>query len=72
MLRKVKINQIRANPFQPRKSYDREAIKSLAAEINRVGLWAGSLRGWERDSHVELCFGHRRLEAVKTLKNTAK
>jgi ParB family transcriptional regulator, chromosome partitioning protein len=67
MIRKVKVKEIRPNPFQARKSMDRDATKSLAEEIEKVGLWPGALRGREKNSHVELCFGHRRLEAVKLL-----
>jgi hypothetical protein len=67
MIRKVKVNTIRPNPFQHRKSMNEEAIKSLADEIKSTGFWSGALRGRERDGHVELCFGHRRLEAVKRL-----
>jgi ParB/RepB/Spo0J family partition protein len=68
MLRKVNVKDIRANPFQARRTMDAAATKSLADEIKKVGLWPGALRGREKGAHVELCFGHRRLEAVKVLK----
>jgi ParB family transcriptional regulator, chromosome partitioning protein len=68
MLAKVKVKDIRPNPFQARKNFDKEAIQALADEIKSVGLWPGALRGRRKDGHVELCFGHRRLEAVKVLK----
>lgn len=68
MLKKVKIKDIKPNPFQHRKEYNQESIKSLAEEIDKVGLWAGALRGRENNGHVELCFGHRRFEAIKLLK----
>jgi len=67
MIRKVKVKDIRPNQFQNRKNMDAESIKSLADEIDKVGLWAGALRGREKNGHIELCFGHRRLEAVKVL-----
>jgi ParB/RepB/Spo0J family partition protein len=67
MLRTVMIQDIRPNPFQSRKSMDMDATRSLADEIGKIGLWAGALRGRERNGHVELCFGHRRLEAIKKL-----
>lgn len=67
MIRKVKVKEIRPNPFQARKSQDPDSIKSLAEEIGKVGLWPGALRGRENDGHIELCFGHRRLDAVKSL-----
>ncbi len=66
-IRKVKVKDIRSNPFQPRKNIDAETISSLADDIKKVGLWTGALRGRENNGHVELCFGHRRLEAVKHL-----
>jgi ParB family chromosome partitioning protein len=65
MLTTVKINQIKPNPFQARKSFDTNALDGMAGEIDRVGLWVGALRGRRRGHHVELCFGHRRLAAVK-------
>jgi len=67
MITKVKVREIKPNPFQARKGYDRESVKALADEIKAVGLWSGALRGRRRDGKVELCFGHRRLEAVKLL-----
>jgi ParB family chromosome partitioning protein len=67
MLKKVKLRDVKPNPFQMRKERDAETIKSLAQEIKEVGLWPGALRGRERNGHVELCFGHRRLEAVRLL-----
>lgn len=55
------------NPYQARKKMDREAIRNLAEEIKASGLWPGSLRGRMKGSHVELCYGHRRLAALKHL-----
>jgi ParB family chromosome partitioning protein len=67
MLRKVKVKEIGPNPFQVRKDDEEHTIESLAEEIQAVGLWTGALRGREENGHVELCFGHRRLKAVKRL-----
>lgn len=64
---KVSISQVRPNPFQVRKTVDRERIKALADEIKALGYW-GSLRARKKGSQYELCFGHRRLEALKLLK----
>lgn len=63
----VPIKDIMPNPFQARKHIDPQAVKSLAEEIREVGLWPGSLRGRMRNGKVELCYGHRRLRAVKLL-----
>jgi ParB-like chromosome segregation protein Spo0J len=67
MIRKVEVKDIRPNPFQPRKSMDLDATKALADEIDKIGFWIGALRGREHNGHIELCFGHRRLEAIKQL-----
>lgn len=67
MLTKVKVRDIKPNPFQARRRYDDEGVKALSEEIRTVGLWPGALRGRRRDGKVELCFGHRRWEAVKRL-----
>jgi ParB/RepB/Spo0J family partition protein len=67
MITKVKVSQIVPNPYQARKAFDPEGIKALAQEIKSVGLWQGALRARERNGRVELCFGHRRFEAIKSL-----
>jgi ParB/RepB/Spo0J family partition protein len=63
----VPVRDIQPNPFQARKKMDREAVRALAGEIEASGLWPGSLRGRMRGSKVELCYGHRRLAALKML-----
>jgi len=63
----VPIKDILPNPYQARKKMDREAIRNLAEEIKASGLWPGSLRGRMKGSYVELCYGHRRLAALKHL-----
>ncbi len=63
----VSLRDILPNPFQARKRMDRESIRALAEEIRQAGLWPGSLRGRMKGSRVELCYGHRRLAALKHL-----
>jgi ParB family transcriptional regulator, chromosome partitioning protein len=63
----VPVKDILPNPFQARRKMDREGVQALADEIRENGLWPGALRGRMRDDRVELCYGHRRLQAVKTL-----
>lgn len=63
----VAVKDIVSNPFQARKKMDREAIKSLAEEIRNFGLWPGAFRGRWRNGKLELCYGHRRLEAIRML-----
>lgn len=63
----VPIKDILPNPWQARRKMDRESIRALADEIKASGLWPGSLRGRMKGSQVELCYGHRRLAALKHL-----
>ena len=63
----INIKDILPNPYQARKRMDKRAIRALADEIEASGLWPGSLRGRMRGSKVELCYGHRRLAALKHL-----
>jgi ParB/RepB/Spo0J family partition protein len=63
----IPLKDILPNPWQARKTMDREAVRSLADEIKASGLWPGSLRGRMKGSRVELCYGHRRLAALKHL-----
>jgi len=63
----VPVKDILPNPFQARRKMDREGIQALADEIRENGLWPGALRGRMKDDRVELCYGHRRLNAVKAL-----
>ncbi len=63
----VPLKNILPNPFQARRKMDRESVKALAEEIRENGLWPGALRGRMKGDKVELCFGHRRLAALKSL-----
>ena len=63
----VPVKEILPNPWQARRKMDKESIRALAEEIKASGLWPGSLRGRMKGSTVELCYGHRRLAALKYL-----
>jgi ParB/RepB/Spo0J family partition protein len=63
----VNVKDILPNPYQARKKMDRQSIRALADEIRESGLWPGSLRGRMKGSRVELCYGHRRLAALRML-----
>ncbi|MBI2932924.1 MAG: ParB/RepB/Spo0J family partition protein [Planctomycetes bacterium] len=63
----VPVKNVLPNPYQARKKMDREGIRALADEIRENGLWVGALRGRMKGDKVELCFGHRRLAALKSL-----
>ncbi|MDP6957512.1 MAG: ParB/RepB/Spo0J family partition protein, partial [Planctomycetota bacterium] len=53
--------------YQARKKMDRTRVRALADEIREAGLWPGSLRGRMKGEKVELCYGHRRLAAIRML-----
>jgi ParB family chromosome partitioning protein len=63
----VAVKDIIANPYQARKHMNRDAIKALSEEIRNFGLWPGALKGRWKNGKLELCYGHRRLEAVRSL-----
>ena len=63
----VNVKDVLPNPYQARKKMDRQSIRALADEIRESGLWPGSLRGRMKGSRVELCYGHRRLAALRVL-----
>src|SRR4029434_303669 len=67
--KQIAIDDISDNPFQPRSTFDPEALQSLADEMKAEGVWSGTLQGRRTDNGtVELVFGHRRLRALKLLK----
>lgn len=60
----IKIDQIKVGAFQPRKDFDEEAIKSLAASIKEKGVLQ-PLIVRPKDGEYELIAGERRLRASK-------
>ena len=60
----VKINELRSNPYQPRKVFDEEALQELAASIKEHGVFQPiiikkSIKGYE------IIAGERRVKASK-------
>ena len=60
----IDLNEIRSNPYQPRKSFDSEALNEMAASIKEYGLLQPiivkkSIKGYE------LVAGERRTKAAK-------
>lgn len=60
----IKVDEIRPNPYQPRKTFDKEALKELAESIKEHGVFTPilvkkSIQGYE------LIAGERRLRASK-------
>ncbi|MNH81905.1 putative chromosome-partitioning protein ParB [compost metagenome] len=66
----IPLNQLRANPYQPRKTFDEEAIKDLAESIRQHGviqpiIVRSVLKGYE------IIAGERRFRASQYCGNTA-
>jgi predicted ABC-type ATPase len=70
-IKKVSIDLVDPNPFQVRDkksmALSTESIKTLAAEMKERGVWDHALRARKKGRRYELCFGHRRLAAMKRL-----
>ena len=60
----IKIDEIVPNPYQPRKLFNDEALKELAASIQEHGV-IQPLLVRRVDTRVELIAGERRLRASK-------
>jgi ParB family transcriptional regulator, chromosome partitioning protein len=62
----IPVTDIRANPHQPRSSFDEESLASLAASIREVGVLQPVLvRQQLEDGSYELIAGERRWRAAK-------
>lgn len=64
MVKKIPLEQIRPNPFQPRKDFNDEALKELAESIKTHGVLQPVLLRKTDDSY-ELIAGERRWRAAK-------
>lgn len=64
LVREVDIERIKANPFQPRSSFDEEALAELAASIKQLGI-IQPLTLRLVDGEYQLISGERRLRAAK-------
>lgn len=64
LVREVDIERIKANPFQPRSSFDEEALAELAASIKQLGI-IQPLTLRLVDGGYQLISGERRLRAAK-------
>ncbi len=64
----IPLNNIRVNPFQPRKHFDEKALAELSDSIKQHGLLQPVVVVEEMDEYV-LIAGERRLRASKMAKN---
>ena len=61
---KVKLSELRSNPYQPRKVFDEDALQELADSIKQFGLLQPILVQ-DRKDHYEIIAGERRWRAAK-------
>lgn len=61
----ISVDQIVENPFQPRTSFDEEAINELAASIKKIGIVQPITVRKMEDGTYQLIAGERRLRASK-------
>jgi ParB family chromosome partitioning protein len=64
-LRNIPLSEIRPNQFQPRKSFDEEALSSLVDSIKAVGILQPILVRETEEGHYELIAGERRFRAAR-------
>ncbi|MDY0199915.1 MAG: ParB/RepB/Spo0J family partition protein [Bacteroidales bacterium] len=63
-IKEISINKIEANPFQPRTSFDQEALQELSESIKELGI-IQPLTIREINGQYQLISGERRLRAAK-------
>src|SRR5438105_4217958 len=68
MSTKIKVNQLRPNPYRDAAHYPihREKVETLKASIRTTGFW-DNLLVRKAGAHFEVAYGHHRLEALKEL-----
>ena len=65
-IKEISVEKIRINPFQPRKTFNEEALNDLATSIKKHGLMQPVIVIEEKGEFI-LVAGERRLRAVKSL-----
>ena len=65
-IKEISLEKIKINPYQPRKTFNEEAINELAASIKKHGLMQPVIVIEENGEFI-LVAGERRLRAVKSL-----
>ncbi len=61
----IPVEKIKANPYQPRKHFDKEKLQELAVSIREHGVLQPLVVSRTKDDQYELIAGERRLEASK-------
>ena len=62
---RIPVDMIEANPFQPRMTFDQEALEELAASIRTLGLIQPITVRRLSDSHFQIISGERRYRACR-------
>mgnify|MGYP002573126144 CR=1 FL=1 len=65
VLSRVRVAEIRANPYQPRALFDEESIRALARSIEENGLLSPLLLRRSAGDGYTLIAGERRLRALR-------
>ena len=68
----VDLNQIDANPWQPRRAMAPDALDELADNIAELGLLQVPMARLVQDGRFQLAFGHRRVAACRLLREQVK
>lgn len=68
LIAEIQVDQIKPNPYQPRKVFDQTSLLELADSIQEYGLLQPILV-YQEDSEYVLIAGERRLRAVQILKH---
>jgi ParB family chromosome partitioning protein len=61
----IAVDSIDANPFQPRSSFDQQALEELAASIRKLGIVQPLTVRESADGRYQLIAGERRLRAAR-------
>ena len=67
VVKEINIDKIVPNPYQPRKTFDKNSLKELANSIKQQGLMQPIIVVYDDDEYI-LIAGERRLRAHKILK----
>ena len=63
-IREIDINEVMANPDQPRKTFDPEAIKELSKTVKKYGLIQPIIAVLDKDKYI-IVAGERRFRAAQ-------
>ncbi|HAH22366.1 MAG TPA: chromosome partitioning protein ParB [Prolixibacteraceae bacterium] len=70
-INEVELSKIVANPYQPRTTFDEEALNELAASIKEIGIIQPITLRKVDDNHYQIIAGERRFRASKIAGLTA-